>query len=355
VASASVAVGVIIIFVELGFLLGILDAQSLIATLAKGDLRVMNIARVDLHRWDNLYPVRLDQVAAQPGVARVTPVFEDHVGLEDKSDKRVRRIILYAFPPDDVPLDIGDPEQISRRLKVSHGFLYDRLSRPIFGSFKPGDEVKIDKFPLLVGGYVRMGADIVNDGNIVISEGDWLNRFPDAKPIMGVVHLKPGADLETVRRDILLHVPEDVVVLTPWETKMREYESTLRVAPVGILFLVGMLAGLVIGTINCYQVLYNEISDRLPQFATLKAMGFSNAYLRRVILEQSFVLSLSGFAVGLTLSYLADYYIASQTVLPVGLGAATALFVGCLTVAMCAIAGLIAIRRVAIADPAELY
>jgi putative ABC transport system permease protein len=355
VASASVAVGVIIIFVELGFLLGILDAQSLIATLAKGDLLVMNIARVDLHRWDNLYPVRLDQVAAQPGVARVTPVFEDHVGLEDKSDKRVRRIILYAFPPDDVPLDIGDPEQISRRLKVSHGFLYDRLSRPIFGSFKPGDEVKIDKFPLLVGGYVRMGADIVNDGNIVISEGDWLNRFPDAKPIMGVVHLKPGADLETVRRDILLHVPEDVVVLTPWETKMREYESTLRVAPVGILFLVGMLAGLVIGTINCYQVLYNEISDRLPQFATLKAMGFSNAYLRRVILEQSFVLSLSGFAVGLTLSYLADYYIASQTVLPVGLGAATALFVGCLTVAMCAIAGLIAIRRVAIADPAELY
>jgi putative ABC transport system permease protein len=355
VASASVAVGVIIIFVELGFLLGILDAQSLIATLARGDLLVMNITRVDLHRWDNLYPVRLDQVAAQPGVARVTPVYEDHVGLEDRSDKRVRRIILYAFPPNDIPLAIGDPEEISRRLKVSHGFLYDRLSRPIFGSFKPGDEIKIDKFPLLVGGYVRMGADIVNDGNIVISEGDWLDRFPDAKPIMGVVHLKPGADLETVRRAILLHLPPDVVVLTPWETKLREYESTLRVAPVGILFLVGMLAGLVIGTINCYQVLYNEISDRLPQFATLKAMGFSNGFLRRVILEQAIVLSLSGFVIGLVLSLLADGYIASQTALPIRITALTGLFVGFLTVAMCAMAGLIAIRRVALADPAELY
>jgi putative ABC transport system permease protein len=84
-------------------------------------------------------------------------------------------------------------------------------------------------------------------------------------------------------------------------------------------------------------------------------MGFSNAYLRRVILEQSVLLSLSGFAVGLIVSILADFYIASQTVLPIHITAATGLFVCVLTVAMCATAGLIAIRRVAVADPAELY
>ena len=50
-------------------------------------------------------------------------------------------------------------------------------------------------------------------------------------------------------------------------------------------------ARLVIGAITCYQILFNEIVDRIKQYATLKAMGFSNAFLRRIILEQALLLS----------------------------------------------------------------
>ena len=355
IASASVAMGVVVIFVELGLLLGMLDAQALIANLVRGDLLVMNIARINLHRWDKLYPVRIDQAAAVPGVARVTPVYEDHVGMQDPDDKRVRRIILYAFPPDDIPFRLDDPAAITHALKVSHGFLYDRLSRPIFGKFQAGDDIKLDTVPARVGGYVKIGVDIVNDGNILISKGDWLARSPDAKPIMGVIHLKPGVPVEEARRAILAALPPDVSVLTPSETARRESMYTLRSAPVGILFLVGMLAGLVIGTINCYQVLYNEISDRLPQFATLKAMGFSNRFLRGVILEQAVVLSLTGFVTGMIVSWLADWYIASQSMLPIRITGPSGFIVCALTFAMCMVAGLIAIRRVAVADPAALY
>jgi len=355
VATASVAMGVVIVFVELGLLLGMLDAQSLIATLVRGDLLIMNIARIDLHRWDKIDAVRLDQAAAIPGVARVTPVYEDHVGLRDPQDKRVRRIILYAFPPDDIPFKLADPAAVAHALKLSHGFLYDSLSRPIFGRFHVGDDIQIDTVPLRVGGYVRIGADIVNDGNILMSEGDWRARAPDSKPIMGVIHLKPGTPVDGERRLILASLPPDVTVLTPDETARRETIYTLRSAPVGLLFGIGMLAGLVIGAMNCYQVLYNEISDHLPQFATLKAMGFSNRFLRSIILGQALVLALAGFGTGVTVSWFVDRYIAAQSMLPVRITGPSGFVVCCLTFSMCTIAGLIAIKRVATADPAALY
>jgi putative ABC transport system permease protein len=353
--SASVAVGVVIVFVEMGLLLGILDSQALIAGLVRGDFIVMNKARVDLHRWDKIDSIRLAQIAGIPGVARVMPVYEDHVGLRDPQGKRVRRIILYAFSPNDMPLDVGDPATVSADLKMSHSFLFDRLSRPIFGDIKPGLDVDIDKFPLLVSGMVDIGPDIVNDGNIVMSDGNWLSRSPDSKPIMGVVRIAPGADRGDVRRNILSHLPPDITVLTPEETRERENASTLESTPIGILFAIGMIAGFVIGTMNCYQVLYTEVSDRLGQYATLKAIGFSDEFLHGVILAQAALLSGTGFAVGLVLSAAADAYIASVTLLPVQIHPISAALVCLGTVAMCILAGRIAIRRVQAADPAALY
>src|SRR5579871_4686907 len=105
-------------------------------------------------------------------------------------------------------------------------------SRPIFGKFGAGDDIQIDTVPLRVGGYVSIGADIVNDGNILMSEGDWRAHDPTAKPIMGVIHLKPGVRTEWEKQAIVAALPPDVVVLTPAETAWRETVYTLRSAPV---------------------------------------------------------------------------------------------------------------------------
>ena len=263
----------------------------MIATLVRGDLVVMNAARVNLHRWNTLdRKSGWAQIAALPGIAGVSPVYEGHVGLKSPDDGRIRRIIVYAVPPDAMPLAFRDSDQVSERLKFSHGFLYDRLSRPIFGHIAPGQDIAIDNFPLRVTGLVDIGPDIVKDGAILMSEGDWLARQPDAQPIMGVVRLKPGTDVAAARRGTPAALPPDISVMTPAEVRARENDATLATAPVGILFAIGVLAGLVIGTINCYQLLYNEVSDHLPQYATLKAMGFSEDFLGHVILEQSTIL-----------------------------------------------------------------
>lgn len=353
--AASIAVGVVIMFVELGLFQAILDAQALVARLTRGELMVMNQARVDLHRWDTIPAFELAQIAAVPGVAAVIPVYEDHVGVTDPDGRRVRRIILFAFPPDTLPLAIGDPKTISAELRGSNGLLFDARSRPIFGKIKPHMNIDIDRAPVEVTGLVEMGPDIVNDGAVFMSEGEWRGQRPNASPIMGVIRLSPGARLDEVRRAIYAQTAPDIVVLTPGEAAWREAMATLKAAPIGVLFGVGVLAGLVIGAVNAYQVLFASVNDQLKQFATLKAIGFSDAFLHRVVMAEAMALSAAGFAVGLIAAMLLDAYVAALTRLPVGAHPLTGALVAAGTLAACVMAGRLALRRVDAADPASLY
>ena len=116
---------------------------------------------------------------------------------------------------------------------------------------------------------------------------------------MGVLRLRPGVRPEAVRKYIASARFDDVTVLTREELLDREVEFTVTAAPIGLLFGFGVIAGLVVGTMVCYQILFNEITDHLSQFATLRAMGYSDGFLRRIILEQASLLSVAGFAVGI--------------------------------------------------------
>lgn len=355
--SASIAVGVVIMFLQLGLFEGILDAEAIVARFVRGDLLVMNQARVDFQHWDTINRYELPQIAAATGVAKVTPVYEDHVGLTDPDGKNIRRIIVFAFPPeaDELPLAIGAPKTVSAALQLSSGFLYDSRSRPIYGEIRPGMNIDIDRSPLPVLGLVSMGPDVVSDGNIFMSEGEWLSMRPWSNPIMAVVRLAPGASLEKVRKAIQDATPGDVVALTPSEARKREVASTLKTFPIGILFGVGVVAGMVIGAVNGYQVLYAEVSDHLSQLATLKAIGFTDRFLHGAIMVQALALSGTGFLVGVLASLGLDGYVAMLTRLPIHIDLRTAAFVGAANLITCVLAGRLAVRRVDAADPASLY
>ena len=57
--------------------------------------------------------------------------------------------------------------------------------------------------------------------------------------------------------------------------------------------------GFVVGAIIVYQILFADVSDHLAEYATLKAMGYTNRYLFGVVLQEAIILAVLGFLPGL--------------------------------------------------------
>jgi putative ABC transport system permease protein len=113
--------------------------------------------------------------------------------------------------------------------------------------------------------------------------------------------------------------------------------------------------GFVVGVVICYQILSADISDHLSEFATLKAIGYSNSYLTGVVLQEAVFLAVLGFVPGLVISYLLYGLLGQNTGLPLRLNVWRTGLVLVLAVAMCMCSALLAVRKVHQTDPAEVF
>ena len=95
----------------------------------------------------------------------------------------------------------------------------------------------------------------------------------------------------------------DLMVLTIQEMMDRETEFLLKSRPINFIFTLGAAVGFLVGFAIVYQVLFTDVSNHLPQYATLKAIGYSDGYLRRVVMEESLILSLLGYLPGAVLAW----------------------------------------------------
>jgi len=351
-SSAGVSMACIIMFLEQGFFNGVIDSQSNITHLIQGELVVFHRARTHLNKWNSYKDIHSFQIRGLDAIDSVIPVYKTTMGLRNSDTDQIKSIIVYAFPADTIPIDFGASPEVMSKIKLPRVVLFDRKSRDIYGEI--GNDIELDGNIFDVADYINMGPNIIHDGIVVMSQGQLLTTKPGQNPVMAVIKLKQPGNVDSVKRFIEQNY-EKLTVMTPEELAAREIKFMSTAAPVGIIFGIGMLAGFVIGVIICYQILFNEITDLLPQYATLKAMGFSKIYLGRLIVEQAFFLALAGYFLSLPIIIFLYKKISEATLLPIYLMWEHAVFLLLLTMLMCVFAGFIAMRKVWHADPAELF
>ncbi len=172
---------------------------------------------------------------------------------------------------------------------------------------------------------------------------------------LGLVQLVPGENPDRVAEKLRGLLPRDVLVFTRTAIGNHEQSHWLTKTSVGIIFGLGVLVALVVGTSIVYQVLSSDIANHLPEYATLKAMGYSRRYLSGIVLQQAVILGVAGFVPGLLLSSLL-YRVARELAnIPIDMNVGRAVLVLGLSVAMCAVSGLASLGRVHGADPADLF
>ena len=71
-----------------------------------------------------------------------------------------------------------------------------------------------------------------------------------------------------------------VVVLTRSEVLWHETWHWLVNTPIGSIFMAGVALALVVGSVVVYMVLSNDVAGQLKEYATLKAMGYTDGFLR---------------------------------------------------------------------------
>jgi putative ABC transport system permease protein len=172
---------------------------------------------------------------------------------------------------------------------------------------------------------------------------------------MATVFVEKGADAEAVAGAMREVLPGDVSVMTRDEVRSRDIEHWDSGTPVSLVVMIGLVVGFVVGVVICYQVLYTEIADHLPELATLRAMGYGGGFLAVVVVAEAILLSVAALVPSLALGAVLYAVLQAVTGLRLELTPPRIALVSTLTLTMCTLAGLLALRRVQQADPAELF
>ena len=93
----------------------------------------------------------------------------------------------------------------------------------------------------------------------------------------------------------------------------------------------------------------------LNEYATLRAIGYSNGFVVGIVLQQAVILAALGFIPGVLVANWLYGNAAEATSLPIYLTSDRATTVFIMTLAMCSLSGLLAVRKVSRLDPAEIF
>ena len=176
---------------------------------------------------------------------------------------------------------------------------------------------------------------------------------PPNKANYFIVRVSPNASAAAVRSRLVASLP-DAEVLTSEEFRPRSRLFWLFDTGAGAALLGSAILGIIVGTIIVAQTLYSSTKDHLKEFATLRAIGSSRRYILKVILGQALLSAVIGFSIAAAIG-LALVQATADAALPVIMTPELTFGLFVLTVAMCAIAAISAIRVVTRIDPAMVF
>jgi putative ABC transport system permease protein len=151
------------------------------------------------------------------------------------------------------------------------------------------------------------------------------------------------------------YLPSDVKVMSKEQFIDFEKSYWQSGTSIGFIFTLGTVMGFIVGIVIVYQILYTDVADHLSEYATLKAMGYTDFYLLTVVFQEAIILSIVGFFPGMLAAVGLYTMTRNATSLPLLMTVARAITVLTLTMIMCTISGAIAVRKLRAADPADMF
>jgi putative ABC transport system permease protein len=346
----------LLILVQVGLLLGQLDAFTLPVTRSKADLW---ITAANIRSWDQstVVPARTEGLFwSHPAVREVR---EMALGYTDWRTGDGARQTVMIVGIDIQPGALNGLEGFTAEtlavLSRPDTVVVDQADAPKLGA-TIGGTAEIAGKRVAIGGFVRgfrsnlMPLVFTSTGSLRQINADWSGNGP---PYF-LLKLDPRFDVQQVRRELeAADGAQTYGVETPEDLTMMSALFWLEESGAGASFGFSMLLALLVGIGVTGQTLRGAVIASLKEYAALRALGVTVGQLRTIVLEQSLWVALAGnllmFVIAALLGGLA-WVLGIPLVLTWWLGGLTTLFV---TVIAC-LSGLVALSVLYRSEPADL-
>jgi putative ABC transport system permease protein len=364
IAIAGISFAVILIFMQLGLRNALFESSVRLHNNLQGDVFLINPRSNALVAMESFTERRLGQVLAFDEVEFVCPIYVDFAQWKNPDTKKTRNIFVIGFDVRYSVFSLPGVKNNLDKLRFPDTLLFDVASRPEFGKisqkFEEGKTIytELRRRNVKVAGLFQMGASFGADGNLITSDLNFLRIFTSRRKGLidiGVIKLQQGKNVEDLVKKIRNLLPKDVKVLSKQDFINFEKTYWQTSTAIGFIFDLGVIIGLIVGIVIVYQILYTDVSNHLAEYATLKAIGYTQTYLLSVVFQESCIIAVLGYIPGLFLSLALYKLTRNATLLPIAMELTRGLFVLKLTFMMCFTAGFFAMRKLKYADPADIF
>lgn len=364
-ALAGVAFANILIFMQLGFLGALNESVILPYRAMSADVLISASDTNTLSDGGNVARQRMFQALAASGVKDAMPLYTGRLDWETDEGSSASLQVFGVDPGLASAFFHTEQADLFIQLALPDRAIIDTATRNIepstFDRIRRGETLTFEGNgrTITLIDTVTIGAGFESDGYLFVSDQTFLRLFPKRSagaPNHIFVNLEPEYDATQTIDNISRSIDNDDVIirrLMDAAAADQTYQTTER--PVGVVFGFGVIIGVLVGVIIVYQVLSTDVADHLKEYATLKAVGYAQSFFLGIVFEEALILALFGFVPGILISLGLYELVSAATGLPLAMTSLRAVGVLISTIIMCVLSGAIATRRLAAADPADLF
>lgn len=367
VAVTGIGFAALLMYMQIGFQSGLLTSATTFYQAIDADLFLISPGTLNSGSFQQFPQSLLYRGLGVEGVSRVIPVYIANVSVQKLDGIKPTNLRVIGFDPANPIFDLPEVDAQLGKIKTPGFVLFDTLGNKNTGPVADAVEANGSQELILsdfsrefrVVGLFKLGSTFAADSNIIASDATALQlafrQINFGEISLGLIKLIPGADQMSVQAGLKQLLNGELQVLTKDELIAQEKNYWNTASSFGVIFGFGTFMGLLVGGVVVYQVLYTDVSDHLKEYATLKAMGFSDTYILFIVVQEAFLLGISSFIPATLLSAAMYSFLTSAAGIRIAMTSDKTLLVGGLTMGVCAASAAIAIRKLRDADPASVF
>ncbi|QDV27651.1 ABC transporter permease [Aureliella helgolandensis] len=411
VSIGGVAFALLLVFMQLGFMGAVSHTATNVLKSLEFDILLRGHAYLHLYEPGNIERKWLRMAESVPGVTSAQPFWvtiqnwrklPTQLDAQDESfESQYLPIAVMAFDPRQKIFDLPQIQAQSTCLFADNAILLDDSTQSTYGAwnaqkFTQQDidrEVEVGSRNFIIEGLFKLGTGLAANGALITSEAGFARITPwdvQSQTSLGLVQVADRSPeaidqiVEALRKKTAITSPSPSTTASPPPSLLRAIQSQLSSVdpqspltaidimtredalqrenyrwlwqtPIGLIFQLGVLLSLLVGGAIVYMILSTDVANRLPEYATLLAMGYSRKYLSSIVMTQAIVLCSLGFLAAWGTAELLYWITTWFSGIPMLMTPMRITLVSILGLAMCCTSGLLALRKLWRAEPASLF